>query len=69
MRALAAYGIAYQDILKGALRQINCKSAPFGSGYRFLVNPRKASMPKVQRFRAWLVAEMQDMQKSLERSA
>lgn len=67
--ALAAYGIAYQDILKGALRQINCKSAPFGSGYRFLVNPRKASMPKVQRFRAWLVAEMQDMQKSLERSA
>ncbi|QYF93285.1 LysR family transcriptional regulator [Massilia sp. PAMC28688] len=67
--ALAAYGIAYQDILKGALRQINCKSAPFGSGYRFLVNPRKQNMPKVQRFRAWLVAEMNDMQRSLEQSA
>jgi LysR family transcriptional regulator, glycine cleavage system transcriptional activator len=59
--ALVAYGIAYQDILKGALRQINCRSAPFGSGYRFLVNPRKKNMPKVQRFRAWLVAEMDDM--------
>jgi LysR family transcriptional regulator, glycine cleavage system transcriptional activator len=59
--ALVAYGIAYQDILKGALRQINCRSAPFGSGYRFLVNPRKKNMPKVQRFRAWLVGEMDDM--------
>lgn len=60
--ALVAFGIAYQDILKGSLRQINCRSAPFGSGYRFLVNPRKKNMPKVQRFRAWLVAEMNDMQ-------
>lgn len=60
--ALVAYGIAYQDILKGSLRQIACRSAPFGSGYRFLVNPRKKNMPKVQRFRAWLVAEMNDMQ-------
>ncbi len=67
--ALVAYGIAFQDILKGSLRQINCRSAPFGSGYRFLVNPRKEKMPKVQRFRAWLVAEMNDMQRALEQAA
>ncbi|UUZ49101.1 hypothetical protein LP420_01050 [Massilia sp. B-10] len=41
--ALVAYGIAFQDILKGSLRKINCRSAPFGSGYRFLVNPAQAS--------------------------
>ncbi len=64
--ALVAYGIAAQDILKGSLRRINCRSAPFGSGYRFLVNPRKENMPKVQRFRAWLVAEMDDMRRGLE---
>jgi LysR family glycine cleavage system transcriptional activator len=65
--ALVAYGIAYQDILKGQLRQIDCRSAPFASGYRFLTNQRKENMPKVQRFRAWLVAEMKEMQKSLEK--
>jgi LysR family glycine cleavage system transcriptional activator len=63
--ALVAYGIAFQDILKGALKKIDCRSAPFGSGYRFLVNRRKESMPKVQRFRAWLVAEMEDMQRAM----
>jgi LysR family glycine cleavage system transcriptional activator len=67
--ALVAYGIAFQDILKGSLRKINCRSAPFGSGYRFLVNPRKEKMPKVQHFRAWLVAEMSDMQRALDRGA
>ena len=64
--ALVAYGIAFQDILKGSLKQINCRSAPFGSGYRFLVNPRKEKMPKVQRFRTWLVAEMGEMQRALD---
>lgn len=67
--ALVTYGIACQDILKGALRQINCRSAPFANGYRFLVNPRKENMPKVQRFRAWLVAEMDDMRRQLEQNA
>jgi LysR family transcriptional regulator, glycine cleavage system transcriptional activator len=63
--ALVAYGIAYEDILKGSLQQIACRSAPFGKGYRFLVNRNKESMPKIQRFRAWLVAEMQEMQRAL----
>lgn len=66
--ALVAYGIACQDILKGSLRQINCRSAPFANGYRFLVNPRKETMPKVQRFRAWLVAEMDEMRRQLEQN-
>lgn len=64
--ALVAYGIAFQDILKGSLKKISCRSAPFGSGYRFLVNPRKENMRKVQQFRAWLVAEMDDMRRALD---
>lgn len=66
--ALVAYGIAFQDILKGSLRQISCRSAPFGSGYRFMVNRSKENMPKVQRFRAWLVAEMNEMQRALDQT-
>ena len=64
--ALVAYGIAFQDILKGSLMKINCRSAPFGSGYRFLVNPRKQNMPKVQRFRLWMMTEMEDMRVALK---
>jgi LysR family glycine cleavage system transcriptional activator len=59
--ALVPYGIACQDIASGALRQIACRSAPFGSGYRFLANPHKESMTKVKRFREWVVAEMEEM--------
>lgn len=66
--ALVAYGIAFQDILKGSLRRLNCRSAPFASGYRFLVNPRKQNMPKVQRFRSWIEAEMHEMQKALDQT-
>ncbi len=64
--ALVAYGIAFQDILKGSLRKIDCRSAPFGSGYRFLVNRSKENMPKVQRFRAWLVVEFDDMRRAMD---
>jgi LysR family glycine cleavage system transcriptional activator len=64
--ALVPYGIACQDIASGALRQIACRSAPFGSGYRFLANRHKENMTKVQRFRDWMVAEMEEMRRSLE---
>ena len=64
--ALVPYGIACQDIASGALRQIACRSAPFGSGYRFLVNPHKENMTKVRCFREWIVAEMAEMRRSLE---
>ncbi|MBQ5938407.1 MULTISPECIES: LysR substrate-binding domain-containing protein [unclassified Massilia] len=65
--ALVPYGIAFQDIVKGALRQIPARSAPFANGYKFLVNPHKEHMLKVQRFRAWMVGEMEEMRASLEK--
>ncbi len=64
--ALVPYGIACQDIASGALRQIPCRSALFDMGYRFLANPHKESMRKVQRFRAWMVSEMEGMQRALD---
>jgi LysR family transcriptional regulator, glycine cleavage system transcriptional activator len=64
--ALVPYGIACQDIAAGALRQIACRSAPFGRGYRFLANPHKENMSKVQCFRAWMIAEMDEMRCTLE---
>jgi LysR family glycine cleavage system transcriptional activator len=67
--ALVPYGIACQDIGSGALRQIACKTAPFHSGYRFLVNPYKEGMTKVQRFRAWMVSEMEEMRRTFEASS
>jgi LysR family glycine cleavage system transcriptional activator len=65
--ALVPYGIAFQDIESGALRQIPCRSARFNSGYRFLVNPHKEHMLKVQRFREWIVGEMREMEGTLDR--
>ena len=65
--ALVPYGIAFEDIKSGALRQIPCKSARFESGYRFLVNPHKEHMLKVQRFREWMVGEMREMEATLDR--
>ncbi len=64
--ALVPYGIAFQDIESGALRQIPCKSAPFANGYRFLANPHKEHMLKVQRFREWMVAEMDALRATME---
>jgi LysR family glycine cleavage system transcriptional activator len=64
--ALVPYGIAFQDILAGTLRMLPCRSAPFGSGYRLLVNPHKEAMTKVQHFRDWIVSEMDEMRKTLE---
>lgn len=63
---LTAYSIAYQDIQSGALHMIACRSPAYDKGYRFLVNPAKEAMPKIERFRAWLQEEMQQMQRSLE---
>lgn len=67
--ALVPYGIAFQDILAGTLRTIACRSAPYASGYRFLANPHKETMPKVQRFRAWMADEMAQMRRTLDGGA
>ena len=63
--ALVAYGIAHADLESGALRQIRCRSAAFGNGYRFLTNPRKTSMTKIQRFRTWIKEEMDTMKSTM----
>jgi len=67
--ALVPYGIAFQDIQAGLLRVVACRSAPYHYGYRFLANPHKEAMPKVQRFRAWIEAEMADMRRAMEGGA
>ena len=67
--ALVPYGIAFQDIQAGLLRTVACRSAPHASGYRFLANPRKETMPKLQHFRSWVTAEMAAMQRSLDAAA
>jgi LysR family glycine cleavage system transcriptional activator len=63
---LVPYGIAFEDIRAGTLRQIACQSAPFGMGYRLLVNPYKEAMSKVQHFREWILAEMEAMRATLD---
>ena len=63
--SIVSYTAAYQDVLNGDLRMIDCRSGPCEYGYRFLVNRRKAGMAKVVRFRAWLTEEMDAMRRSL----
>lgn len=67
--ALVPYGIACGDLATGALRHIACRSAPFRNGYRFLVNPHKEGMTKVQRFRDWMFGEMEEMRQAMEQMA
>lgn len=64
--ALVAYGIACEDIQKGMLRQIRCQGVATSKGYRFLVNPSKAAMPKIHQFRAWMADEIEVMRRSLD---
>jgi LysR family glycine cleavage system transcriptional activator len=63
---LVPYGIAFEDVRAGTLRQIACFSAPFGNGYRLLVNPYKEARPTVQHFRSWILAEMEAMRSTLD---
>lgn len=67
--ALVSYTVAYQDILNGTLKMIECRSAPFEYGYRFLVNRRKVALPKIGLFRHWLTAEMEQMRRSFADAA
>lgn len=63
---LVSYSVACQDIQSGALNILDCRSAPYNKGYRFLVNRRKLGMPKIERFRVWLTAEMNQMRSELD---
>jgi LysR family glycine cleavage system transcriptional activator len=64
--ALVAYSVACQDIQNGSLRMLDCRSPPYNKGYRFLVNRRKQGLPKIERFRVWLTAEMNEMRGELD---
>jgi LysR family glycine cleavage system transcriptional activator len=63
---LVAYSVACLDIQNGALRMLDCRSPPYNKGYRLLVNRRKQGMPKIERFRIWLTAEMNQMRSELD---
>ncbi len=62
---LVSYSVAFEDIQNGALRILACRTAPYNRGYRFLVNRNKEGLSKIVRFRAWLTAEMAQMQRAL----
>jgi LysR family glycine cleavage system transcriptional activator len=64
--ALVPFAIACEDLKTGALRQIRGRSLAYSRGYRFLVNPRKLAMPKIQQFRAWMVDEVDAMRRLLQ---
>jgi LysR family glycine cleavage system transcriptional activator len=67
--ALVPYMIACEDVRKGALHLLPCRSTPSGESYRLLVNRSKAAMPKIAHFRAWIQQEMDDMVREMPRFA
>jgi LysR family glycine cleavage system transcriptional activator len=63
--ALVSYAIASEDIRSGALRMVDCDSAPYERGYRIIVARNKRGMSKVTHFCDWLREEVADMQRGL----
>ncbi|MYM29790.1 LysR family transcriptional regulator [Duganella sp. CY15W] len=63
--ALVSHAIASEDLRNGALRMVNCASAPYERGYRFIVSRSKQSMSKIIHFCDWLREEVAEMQKGL----
>ncbi|SFV04628.1 LysR substrate-binding domain-containing protein [Pseudoduganella namucuonensis] len=63
--ALVAYSIVYEDLRKGALRMMKGRPISYKSAYRLLNNINKDRMPKIVHFRAWLTAEVAEMERAL----
>ncbi|MDE2431153.1 MAG: transcriptional regulator, partial [Burkholderiales bacterium] len=59
--ALVPYTIAFEDVAKGALKLLPCRSAPYDRSYCLLVNRFKEGMPKIAHFRSWIQGEMNAM--------
>jgi LysR family glycine cleavage system transcriptional activator len=55
---LARLSLAHDDIVAGRLVQPFGPIAPITMTYRLLTTPEKATWPKVERFRAWILAEI-----------
>ncbi|WP_338762167.1 LysR substrate-binding domain-containing protein [Massilia sp. METH4] len=63
--ALVPYSLVCDDIDRGLLRLMRGASVPYPYGYYWVVAPRKASLPKVVRFREWVAGEVTQMQATL----
>jgi LysR family glycine cleavage system transcriptional activator len=63
--ALVSHAIASEDLRSGALKMVNCESAPYERGYRIIVSRGKRGMSKIIHFCDWLREEVADMQKGL----
>ena len=63
--ALVTHAIACDDLQRGALRMMCGLSIPYPRGYYLVVAARKAQMPKIVRFRAWLEEQMREMEAGL----
>ncbi|MRW86070.1 LysR family transcriptional regulator [Pseudoduganella sp. FT26W] len=64
--ALVSHAIASDDLRSGALKMVDCESAPYERGYRVIVARDKRGMSKITHFRAWLQEEVAEMQKGLQ---
>jgi LysR family transcriptional regulator, glycine cleavage system transcriptional activator len=54
--ALARWTIVTRSLSKGTLRLASKEAMPYGSGYYFVCPKAYLALPKVQRFREWIVA-------------
>jgi LysR family glycine cleavage system transcriptional activator len=63
--ALVSHAIASDDLRSGALKMVDCESAPYERGYRIIVARDKRGMSKITHFCAWLREEVTAMQKGL----
>jgi LysR family glycine cleavage system transcriptional activator len=61
--ALVSYAIASEDLSNGTLLMVDCASAPYERGYRFMINRSVQGMSKISHFCDWLREEVAHMQK------
>lgn len=62
--ALVSYVLVVDDIRSGALKLVECDSAPCERGYRIVIARDKREMVKVARFCAWLREEVAAMEQA-----
>lgn len=62
--ALVSYAIASTDVRSGALKIVDCASAPYARGYRIVIARDKREKAKVKRFCEWLRVEVAEMERA-----
>jgi LysR family glycine cleavage system transcriptional activator len=58
--ALARWTLVTRSLQRGTLRLASTEALPYGSAYWFVCPPAYLALPKVAKFRAWLVAAAHD---------